>query len=608
MKKALGACSVMLVAAMLSGEAQAQPAPPPPPAPPGGAQQAPPTERPAPGAGAVEVPPGAPPAQAAPPPASAPPPGAPPASPPPAPPPSAASPAAGASGAAEADADASVGVRSPLDVPPPPPGEAEGALPPPPPPPVRAFANEGGSIRGGGSDGPPLAGWHGGFFLRDKDDHFRLYPGGILQIDFHGWAGSAVDGSARSAGGTGLSPRFVMRRGRVQLAGELLKRWSFMIQIDAGTGAGTAGEGLAVGDVMRSEAVVRPLDVWIDYDLCDCFHLTFGQVRAPVGLENRTPVMYFPLFDGSVSNRSWVAPRDRETGVMAWGDLFDRLLTYEAMVAGGDGQNRPQVDSRFDVMGRLLVRPFRSIEPLEQVHLGIAARHGDRDQYGVGYDAPGIVTNQGLVLWGPTYVDAQDRLLHVIPSGAQNQIGGELWAPVGPLDLRAELHYVANGTREAVDGFQLSPTNAERLGLLSGWGTYGALTWWALGDAHVADAPQMRPIQVNLRKKPQLKRGLAVTALASAILADYDGNAREGADDPNTPGASGGPATSIQVVQLAGNVSYWHTRHVRLGVELSHYLTDGDDGLTRVPANLVADADVTASSVTEITSRVQIVF
>lgn len=577
MMKALGACSVMLVAAMLGGEALAQPAPPPPPPP-------------------VEVPPATPPAQVAPGPQAVPPGDA------------AAAPGAPAAPPA-ADATAPPATRSPLDVPPPPPGTAEGTTPPPPPPPVRAFANEAGSARSSGGDGPPLAGWHGRFFLRDKDDHFRLYPGGMMQVDFQAWAGPGVDGSARSAGGAGLPPRFVFKRGRINLSGELLKRWSFVLQLDAGVPSGTAGEGLEVGQSVASEPRVQPANVWLDYDLCDCFHVTFGQVRAPVGLENRTGIAVLPTFERSIATRGLIAPRDRETGIMLWGDLFDRFLTYELMVAGGDGNNRPQVDSRFDFMGRILVRPFQAIEAIEGAHLGVAARHGDRDQYGVGYDAPAIVTGQGLDLWAPTYEDSQARLIRVIPSGAQNQIGGELRLPVGPLDLRGELHYVANGTREAVDGFELSRTNAERLGLLSGIGTWGSLTWWALGDEFVTGGePQMRPPTVNLKKKPELDRGLAVTALVSAISVDYDGNAREGEDDARTPGAEGGLPSSIDVVQLAGNVSYWHTRHVRLGIELSHYLSGGADNLARVPGNLGDEADPDARSVTEVGSRIQIVF
>jgi len=338
--------------------------------------------------------------------------------------------------------------------------------------------------------------------------------------------------------------------------------------------------------------------------------MTVGQIRTPISLENRTSDTSLVLLERTIATRGLIAPTERETGITFWGDLFDRLVSYEVMFAGGDGNNRPQEDSRFDFIGRFVVRPLQSVEALKGAHIGVSARHGDRDQFGVGYDAPAIVTGQGLDLWSPTYEDAQGRLLHIIPSGAQNQIGGELRMPIGPVDLRGELHYVANNTREAVDELQLSPTNAERLGRVSGVGTYGAITWWALGDTFVSGEPGVqRPVSMNLKKKSELKRGLALSAVVAAIVADYDGNEREGEDDATTPGSEGDPRTSLDVLQIAGNVSYWHTRHVRLGIDLASYLTRGaDDGLPHVPGNLGDGADPDASAVYEIGSRIQVVF
>ena len=45
--------------------------------------------------------------------------------------------------------------------------------------------------------------------------------------------------------------------------------------------SGTAGEGLDVGEALSSEPRVQPANVWLDYGLCDCFHVTFGQARSP---------------------------------------------------------------------------------------------------------------------------------------------------------------------------------------------------------------------------------------------------------------------------------------------------------------------------------------
>jgi hypothetical protein len=117
---------------------------------------------------------------------------------------------------------------------------------------------------------------------------------------------------------------------------------------------------------------------------------------------------------------------------------------------------------------------------------------------------------------------------------------------------------------------------------------------------------------VNLKKKPELKRGLALSAVVASILADYDGNQRGGDDDAATPASSGNPQTSLSVTQLGFDASYWHTRHVRLSLEYSAYLTAGaeaDGGLTRVPGNTVGDgADPGSSAVHELGSRFQVVF
>jgi len=461
-------------------------------------------------------------------------------------------------------------------------------------------------------DGPPLAGWHDRFFLRDRNDHFRLYPGVQLAFDLQSWFGPGVNGDARTAGGAGLPPRFVMRRGRIEMGGELLSRWSFAAQLDINIRGVEGAEGLAPGDAVGPNPNATLGNIYVDYALCDCLHFSFGQVRSPLSLENRTSDPVLVTTERTIATRGLIAPGERETGIMAWGDLFDELVTYELMVGGGDGNNRPQVDGSFDFLGRIVLRPFQSVDLLEKLQIGVSARHGSRDQYGVGYDAYAITTGQGLVLWAPTYTDSLDRTIHVIPSGAQNQIGGELRVPLGPVDVRGELHYVANGTREAVDTFQLTRTNAERLGLVSGIGALGSITWWALGDAHVTGDPGVeRPPTINFKKKPDLKKGLALTAFFSTIAADYDANQRGGEDDANTPGSDGNPQTSLDVLQLGFDASYWHTRHVRLALDYSAFLTPGaetDGGLTRVPGNFGDAGSASSRAVHELNSRLQLWF
>src|SRR5262249_3432497 len=153
-------------------------------------------------------------------------------------------------------------------------------------------------------------------------------------------------------------------------------------------------------------------------------------------------------------------------------------------------QNRPSVDARVDFMGRIFVRPFAGVGSSDLARftqIGVSARHGDRDPSHVGYDYAPMITAQGFVLWKPTYTDSLGRQVHIIPSGAQNTIGGELRIQVSRFALQGEAYYVINNTREAVDGYQL--TNTERLGRMKGVAWYAQASVWPVGDAFLGPEP-----------------------------------------------------------------------------------------------------------------------
>lgn len=74
----------------------------------------------------------------------------------------------------------------------------------------------------------PLAGYRGGgFFLRDEKDLFILYPALDLQIDHYNYFGPGV-------GDTSLKSTFAFRRARLAFAGEVLKHWSFRLELEMG--------------------------------------------------------------------------------------------------------------------------------------------------------------------------------------------------------------------------------------------------------------------------------------------------------------------------------------------------------------------------------------
>ncbi|MGK4001285.1 porin [Sorangium sp. So ce1036] len=512
--------------------------------------------------------------------------------------------------------------------PPPPPGTAA-AIPPPPPPPPQVFAPT--AETAGVAERQPLAGWHGSFFLRDASDTFRLYPKGRMHLDFYSSFGGGVSEVRAQDGGNALQPRFFVRRARLELDGELLKRWSFKLDVDFGgqglgnangksqTSAAPAGsaptaESARFAAVQGTSSSASLADVWLNYSVVPALNFMFGQFTSPFSMENQTSSNSITFMERNIAVRSFAHPEGKSIGLMAWGDLAGKALSYGVGVFGGDGQNRTGVDAPPDFIGRVVVRPFSGDKEalLSKAQIGLSARHGERDQEYVGYDYAPIKTGQGYTLWGGGYKDSLSRQIHVIPSGAQNAIGGELRLPIKRVELRAEAYYLANNTREAVEGYQLGHT--ERLGQVRGLGYYVQLSAWPLGDAFVTGDPgtSPRPAKVDLSKdlgKP--KSGLEVAALLSGISATYDGASREGAYDEKTPGAEAGPGTDLSVMQVGLAANYWHTKHVRLSVNYNVYLTPGSgsaDNLLRVPGNTLKEADPDAHALHELGTRLGLSF
>jgi hypothetical protein len=197
----------------------------------------------------------------------------------------------------------------------------------------------------------------------------------------------------------------------------------------------------------------------------------------------------------------------------------------------------------------------------------------------------------------------------VLPSGAQNAIGGEIRVPFSRFDLRAEAYYVANNTREAVDGFEY--TNTERLGRISGVGWYAHLSWWPFGDTFINGDPGfLRPTHVDLTKEPELKEGLEVMAIVGGVNASYDGASRGGNYDAKTPGSPKLAGNSIRIYQYGLGATYWFSRFVKTTVNYVAYQTpgSGDTNLASVPANTGPNPDNGSHVIHELGARVLILF
>ncbi len=452
----------------------------------------------------------------------------------------------------------------------------------------------------------PLAGFHDGFFLRDQDDNFRLYPRGRINIDMYGFAGPGVSQVKAADGSTALAPRLFFRRVRLELAGDFFHQLaSFWIATDFGgqplsnsngkteqtfskAGQAPTSSTAHFAPIQSASTAAALADVWLNIQPSRALGFMIGQYQAPFSMENRTSESYITFMERNVAIRGFAFPSGKETGVTAWGEVGDGgVFNYEVGVFGGDGQNRPQVDSRFDFMGRVFVKPLAGAKggALQKLQIGASAHHGDRDPTAVGYDYPQVTSQQGWVLWDSTYKNTAGRTVHILPSGAQNEVGGELRIPIQRFDLRGEAYYLANGTREAIEGYQL--TNTERYGTIRGVAWYGQLSFWPWGTPFVQGDPgYTRPRHVDLNSPEEYPQGIEVAGLVAGVNAHYDGASRQGARDASTPNSA------ITLYQVGGGVNYWATRFFRVALNYFAYVTpssgDTKQNQAVVPGNIAA--------------------
>lgn len=467
------------------------------------------------------------------------------------------------------------------------------------------------------NQGPHLepAGYRGGAFLRDSEDNVRVQLRGRLHLDFHSFFDAGKDELEADAGSILLSPRLSLRRARVEVAADLWRRWFVLFGLDFGAqpiNNATGGQEISAGLPGQSptEATARfasfqtpnpsatLANAYVDYTFLRQLHVMMGQVQAPFSMENRTGNNTHTWLERNMAIRSFVVPNSKEIGATLWGDLNDvQTLSYELGVFLGDGPNRPQVDGYADFIGRVFARPWArsgKTSAYDKVQVGLSFQGGARDPQFVAYDYPAITTAFGWALWNPRYKDSTGRIVHIIPSGGQTRVGGELRIPINRFDFRAEAYWVDNGTREAVDGFQMK--YSERFGNIAGLGYYAQLSFWPWGDSFVTPDPgQWRPPRLDLSssKAPNTNnQGVEVTAIFAGIDATYDGASRDGTYDTKTPGASGGPPTRVSVHEVGVGATYWHSQFVRVSVNYLAYHTVGSDegkNLATVPSNLIAN-------------------
>jgi hypothetical protein len=369
---------------------------------------------------------------------------------------------------------------------------------------------------------------------------------------------------------------------RPEAAGEFLGHWRFMIAGDFGATAldnprgqnetSAAAPGVAptaktskyaTAESVRFQAAVT--DAFLNYRQGTLFNVMVGQMDAPFTMENRTADKFLPFMERSLAVRAVGIPTNKELGAMFWGETADRLVYYSVGPYMGDGQNRPNVDARFDVFARVFFHPLvlsglAKDDPLRDAQIGVSARSGSRDKSWVFYDYGGLSTQGAYTFWSPTYSGAGGTT-HIIPAGDQRALAFELRVPVEEFDFTAEAVYIKNNTREALDGLQA--TNTERFGDMHGVSYYAMIGFWALGSRDINGVPgyeSLARLDWSKSDAADPPRALQFLLKWEQVNLHYASASRSGvADAKNIDG-------DIRANALSFGMNYWATKHVRLSL------------------------------------------
>jgi phosphate-selective porin len=431
---------------------------------------------------------------------------------------------------------------------------SSGASPALPPAPASSGASP--TLPPAADDAPQDAGtagvYNGTFFVRDRKDALRLYLQGRTMIDFYSFHGAGV-GQVSS-----LNPTFLLRKVRLELGGEAYRKVQWFFGGDFGMNSTGLGANQAVA--LRA----APVDVFVNFKADALLNVELGQFDQPFTAESRTADKFLPFMERSLAVRIVGKGNAKDTGLMLWGNLDQRLVSYAVSLVQGDGMNRPNVDHRFDLIARIFTRPLaRGGSPLRDLQIGGSVRSGSRDGRRVAYDYPAMTTEGSYTFWKPTYGAAQSAnspqgQTHVIPSGSQLLAAVELRVPLQFFDVTLEGVFGHENTREAQDA---NLYQSLRHGTLKSFGYYAQVGLWPFGNAYVNGIPgDQAPTSVDF-SKPDRAPAPALQLLLrwEQLAAKYEGNERSGA----TPSGIDG---KIKVNALSFGASYWLGKLLRVSV------------------------------------------
>ncbi len=147
---------------------------------------------------------------------------------------------------------------------------------------------------------------------------------------------------------------FSVRRSRLTLSGDIMKRMRYKIQMD----------------ISKTPTL---LDASVDYEFSKAFQLRIGQFMVPFSLENVTGTSDVDMVNRSQAEEKLAPGRDnsaqgRDVGVSAFGTYA--IVDYTVAILNGAGINKADTNSHKDLAGRAVFRPFEHLAVGGSYYLG----------------------------------------------------------------------------------------------------------------------------------------------------------------------------------------------------------------------------------------------
>lgn len=244
----------------------------------------------------------------------------------------------------------------------------------------------------------------------------KLVVGGFLQAQ-------AEFGRAADPRWNGVKDRFFFRRARIYLAGAFANDFDFKAELDLQGNTLSAGTG----------QLARANEIYINWHKYPLANLRFGQLKPAYGAEALWTDTKTLTIERSLSSDRLADGRQLAAAVA--GDMFDKQVSYLAVVANGNGANVSANDNgKFQKSARVTWTPVAT--PTDKLVLGVDGM----------WTTDAGITKNDFGLPGNLF------------TGSRRMSGVDLAWTHGPFDLSAEwLH----GTFKTAGGVPAAKFSAE---------------------------------------------------------------------------------------------------------------------------------------------------